>query len=270
MIVFGLSEAALRIVIFLSVFLLCAAGEAVKPYRNRKFVRNGRWLVNFSMVGLATLVVRLISIFIPLIGGVTAAIYAETAGLGILQWLEWPFWLELLIAILALDFVIWGQHLVTHRIPILWRLHRVHHSDPDIDVSTALRFHPLEILFSAAVKLSAILLIGPSAIAVILFEIILNGSAMFNHSNIKLPKRFDRALRKIVVTPDMHRVHHSTIRDEHDRNFGFFLSCWDRLFGVYQAQPIAGHQDMEIGLDECQDARPTRLGWSLKFPFSNT
>lgn len=270
MTVFGLSEAALRITIFLSIFILCAAGEAIKPRRDRIFARYQRWFVNFSMLGFATLIVRLFSFFIPLIGAVAAAIYAETLGLGLLQWVEWPVWIELLIAILVLDFVIWGQHLVTHHVPLLWRLHRVHHSDPDIDASTALRFHPIEILFSATVKLTTILLIGPSAAAVILFEIILNGSAMFNHSNIKLPRRLDHILRKIVVTPDMHRVHHSIVREEHDRNFGFFLSVWDRIFGVYQAQPKAGHQAMVIGLDGCQDERPTHLGWSLKFPFSNT
>ncbi|MEP3050868.1 MAG: sterol desaturase family protein [Erythrobacter sp.] len=220
------------------------------------------------MLGLATVIVRVVAFAFPLIGGVAAAAFAADRGWGLFNLIDLPRWAEFVLAFIILDLVIWAQHLATHRIPVLWRLHRVHHSDRDIDVSSALRFHPLEILFSAAVKLIAILALGPSVIAVVVFEIALNGCAMFNHSNWALPKRFDAFLRIFIVTPDMHRVHHSILRSEHDRNFGFCLSIWDRMFGVYKAQPSAGHDGMTIGLDAWQDDRPAKLGWSLGFPFS--
>jgi sterol desaturase/sphingolipid hydroxylase (fatty acid hydroxylase superfamily) len=174
---------------------------------------------------------------------------------------------ETILAILIFDFAIWAQHLITHKVPLLWRLHRVHHADRDIDVTTAIRFHPVEIALSMFLKIGLVYIIGPSAVAIILFEIILNGTAMFNHANIKLPLGIDRVLRLILVTPDMHRVHHSVKRREHDSNYGFSLSIWDRFFGTYIAQPEEGHDDMTIGL-QWQDDRPSKLGWSLRLPFS--
>jgi len=169
---------------------------------------------------------------------------------------------------LILDFVIWAQHLVTHKIPLLWRLHQVHHADTDMDVTTAIRFHPIEIALSMLLKIGIVYALGPTAFAVILFEILLNGSAMFNHANIRLPQKLDRIVRLLIVTPDMHRVHHSDIRAEHDSNYGFSLSIWDRLFGTYVAQPSKGHDAMTVGL-RWQDARPLSLGWNLLLPFRN-
>ena len=180
--------------------------------------------------------------------------------------LEWPPAVEIIATILIMDFAIWAQHLITHKVPILWRLHRVHHADVDIDVTTAIRFHPVEIAISMLLKIGLVYLIGPAALAVVLFEIILNGTAMFNHANIKLPLGIDRVVRLFLVTPDMHRVHHSVHRAEHDSNYGFSLSIWDRIFGTYIAQPDAGHDDMAIGL-EWQDERPSKLWWSLALPF---
>jgi sterol desaturase/sphingolipid hydroxylase (fatty acid hydroxylase superfamily) len=178
----------------------------------------------------------------------------------------WPVWLEGFLAVLILDFAIWLQHLITHRVPLLWRFHRVHHADRDMDVTTAIRFHPVEIAASMLLKIGLVYLLGPAALAVLVFEVLLNGTALFNHANLRLPPRLDAAPRLILVTPDMHRVHHSTLRQEHDRNFGFALSVWDRLAGTYLAQPAAGHQAMTIGL-AWQDDRPSRLGWSLLLPF---
>jgi sterol desaturase/sphingolipid hydroxylase (fatty acid hydroxylase superfamily) len=170
------------------------------------------------------------------------------------------------LALLILDFAIWLQHLVTHKVPFLWRFHRVHHADRDFDVTTALRFHPLEILASMVLKIGVIYLLGPQAIAVVLFEVILNGTAMFNHTNLRLPLWLDRAVRLVLVTPDMHRVHHSIHRHEHDSNYGFALSVWDRIFRTYRPKPEAGHEEMTVGL-EWQDERPSRLGWALMLPF---
>ena len=168
---------------------------------------------------------------------------------------------------LIFDFAIWLQHLITHKVPLLWRLHRVHHADVDMDVTTAIRFHPVEIALSMLLKIGLVYLLGPAAIAIVIFEIILNGTAMFNHSNLALPAGLDRIMRKVLVTPDMHRVHHSVQRSEHDSNYGFCLSIWDQLFGTYIEQPKDGHDAMQVGL-EWQDDRPSKLGWSLALPFA--
>ncbi len=191
---------------------------------------------------------------------------AQSHGWGLFNILGWPAWLEICLSILILDFAIWAQHLITHKLPILWRLHRVHHADRDFDVTTAVRFHPVEIALSMLLKIGLVYLLGPSVLAVVLFEILLNGTALFNHSNLRLPLSVDAVIRKILVTPDMHRVHHSVHRTEHDSNYGFALSIWDRMMGTYIAQPSEGHEDMKIGL-HWQDDRPNRLGWSLALPF---
>lgn len=205
----------------------------------------------------------------PLVA-VGAALLVETSGFGLLNFVVWPFWLEILIAVVVLDFAIWLQHLISHRSSMLWRLHRVHHADVDIDVSTALRFHPVEIGLSMLYKVGWVLLLGPSVVAVVLFEVILNACAMFSHANVALPSRLDRALRAFLVTPDLHRVHHSVLKGEHHSNFGFNLSIWDRLFGTYVAQPEHGHEHMTIGLPAYQSDAPTRLGWSLLLPFKRS
>jgi sterol desaturase/sphingolipid hydroxylase (fatty acid hydroxylase superfamily) len=254
-----------RLGVFVGLFALFATLEALAPRRTRSQPRNTRWFTNLSIVVLDTLALRALAIALPLLA-VGAAVDAGRMGWGLFNTLDWPLWLEVVLAILILDLAIWAQHLVTHKVPILWRFHRVHHADRDFDVTTALRFHPVEILASMMLKIGLVYLLGPAALAVLLFEIILNGTAMFNHSNLRLPLWLDRAVRLILVTPDMHRVHHSIHRHEHDSNYGFALSVWDRIFRTYRPKPEAGHDLMTVGL-EWQDERPSRLGWALMLPF---
>lgn len=256
-------EGALRLTIFLGVFALLALWETRAPRRRLAEPKPRRWLTNWLLVVIDTVAVRLVLAAV----GVAGAWDAAQQGWGLFNWLDWPFWLEMLLAILVLDLLIYAQHVLFHATPALWRIHKVHHADRDMDVTTAIRFHPLEIALSMLIKLAAIYALGAPAAAVILFEAILNGCAMFNHANIRLPRRLDRAVRWVLVTPDMHRVHHSTDRRETDTNFGFSVSWWDRLFGTYRGQPARGHDGMDVGLAEHQDARPSRLGWSLALPF---
>ena len=270
----GISEPVLRFSAFAGVFLAMVALESMIPKRRLTMPWARRWLTNLSIVGIDSLLVRLMANLPQIVGAavvpiaaVATAIWAERAGWGLLNLVGLPFWLELVIALLVLDFAIWLQHLASHRMPMLWQLHQVHHADRDIDVTTAIRFHPVEIALSMLYKIVWVLALGPSALAVLLFEVILNGCAMFNHANIDLPPWFDRVLRLAVVTPDMHRVHHSIERHEHDSNYGFNLSIWDRLFSTYTPQPAKGHQGMTIGLAPYQTEEPTRLGWSLAIPF---
>ncbi len=259
------NEATIRLSIFIGLFTLFALIEAVKPRKARTQPRTTRWFTNWSFTVLNTITLRLMAFVVPVMA-VGAAVDAGANGWGVLNWLDWPAWLEIVLTVLFLDFAIWAQHLITHKIPLLWRLHRVHHSDRDIDVSTAIRFHPLEIALSMLLKIGLVYLLGPPAVGVILFEIILNGTAMFNHANMALPLWLDRIVRVVLVTPDMHRVHHSTLRHEHDSNYGFSLSIWDRMFRTYVAQPEQGHDGMTIGL-RWQDEKPSKLGWSLRLPF---
>ena len=260
------NEALIRFGVFVSLFAVLATLEAFAPRRARSQPRSTRWVTNWGVTILNTVTLRLIAFALPLLA-VGAAIDAEAQGWGLFNALSLPLWLEVVVVILIFDFAIWLQHLITHKVPLLWRLHRVHHADVDMDVTTAIRFHPLEIALSMLLKIGLVYLLGPAAIAIVLFEIILNGTAMFNHSNLALPAWMDRAVRKVLVTPDMHRVHHSVHRSEHDSNYGFALSIWDRLFGTYIAQPAAGHDAMQVGL-EWQDDRPSQLGWSLALPFA--
>ena len=259
------NEALIRLSIFLGLFAVLATLEALMPRRARSQPRSTRWVTNWSVTVLNTVTLRLMAFAMPLLA-VGAAIDADAQGWGLFNVLALPFAVELVLIVLIFDFAIWLQHLITHKVPILWRLHRVHHADVDMDVTTAIRFHPVEIALSMLLKIGLVYLLGPAAVAIVIFEIILNGTAMFNHSNLALPGWLDRAIRKVLVTPDMHRVHHSVHRDEHDSNYGFALSVWDRLFGTYIAQPAAGHDAMQVGL-EWQDDRPSRLGWSLALPF---
>ncbi|MEM8570763.1 MAG: sterol desaturase family protein [Pseudomonadota bacterium] len=258
-------EALVRLAIFLGLFALLAVAEQFLPRRPRSQTRSQRWMTNWSIVILDSLTLRLVAIAIPLLA-VGAAIDAGNRGWGLFNSLSWPPLLEGLICILLLDLLIWAQHVVTHKIPLLWRIHRVHHADVDVDVTTAIRFHPIEIGLSMGLKICAVYALGAPALAVIVFEILLNGMAMFNHANLKLPAKLDAALRKVVVTPDMHRIHHSVHRDEHDSNYGFSLSLWDHAFGTYLARPREGQAGMATGL-AWRDDRPARLGWSLSLPF---
>ncbi len=259
------NEATIRLTVFLGLFTLFAVIEALAPRRERTEPRGRRWLTNWGMTVLNTVTLRALALGLPLLA-VGAAVDAGQNGWGVLNKVDLPIWIEVIFAILFLDFAIWLQHLITHKIPILWRLHRVHHADRDIDVTTAIRFHPVEIALSMLLKIGIVYLLGPAAIAVILFEILLNGTAMFNHANMRLPLAVDRMVRMVLVTPDMHRVHHSDIRAEHDSNYGFAMSIWDRLFGTYVDQPSRGHDGMTIGL-QWQDDKPSRLAWSLQLPF---
>lgn len=260
-----MSETLLRLVIFLGLFALFAGLEALAPRRHRVQARPARWFTNISMVLIDTLAVRVLAIGLPLLA-IGAALDAQTQGIGLLNVVDLPVWAKVLAAILALDFAIWAQHLITHKVPLFWRFHQMHHADRDFDVTTALRFHPFEILASMLLKIGLVYAIGAPPVAVLAFEIILNGTAMFNHANMRLPLGIDRVVRLVLVTPDMHRVHHSDLREEHDSNYGFALSIWDRIFGTYIAQPRLGHDDMTVGL-KWQDDKPSKLGWSLLLPF---
>jgi len=259
-------EAGLRVGVFLAVLAVVAVIETMMPRRPLRAVKTQRWTTNFGLVVIDSIAVRLL---VPLAAMGVAALAAER-GFGLLHWISVPSWLSFVIALVVLDFAIWLQHLVAHKVPILWRLHQVHHADVDFDVSTALRFHPIEILASMLWKMLVVAAIGAPVMAVLVFEVVLNAMAMFNHGNIRLPRALDAVLRLFVVTPDMHRVHHSVIRRETDSNYGFNLSLWDRLFRTYRAQPKYGHDGMTIGLESYQDAGPSRLGWSLILPFRAT
>lgn len=260
-----LNEALLRLGFFLALFVVFAGLEALAPRRPRAQPRAGRWFTNLALVVIDTLALRALSVVLPFLA-VGAAIDAWMRGWGLFNQLDWPLWLEILLAVLILDLAIWAQHLITHKVPLFWRFHRVHHADRDFDVTTALRFHPVEILASMGLKIGLVYLLGPQAVAVLLFEIILNGTAMFNHSNLRLPIWLDRVLRLVLVTPDMHRVHHSINRHEHDSNYGFALSVWDRIFRTYRPMPEAGHDKMVVGL-QWQGEEPAKLGWALGLPF---
>lgn len=261
------NEAFIRLGIFLCLFLILASIEWYVPRRARVQPRTGRWLTNWGMTIANTLALRTLAVGLPFLA-VGAAIDAKAQGFGIFNVLDTPLALNIVLTILILDFAIWLQHLITHKVPLLWRLHQVHHSDRDLDVTSAIRFHPLEIAFSMLIKIGLVYILGPAALAVIAFEILLNATAMFNHANIAIPKSIDRWLRLLIVTPDMHRVHHSEQRTEHDSNYGFALSIWDRIFGTYIPQPQKGHDGMTIGL-HWQDSRTARLDWALLLPFRN-
>jgi sterol desaturase/sphingolipid hydroxylase (fatty acid hydroxylase superfamily) len=265
------NDATVRLAVFLGVLLTMATLEALLPRRKRMLPRLSRWGTNAAIIGLSALLIRALVfvttyLAVPLVA-VTAAIFAQQRGIGLFNWLAWPPGLELLLAIVVLDFAIWFQHVASHLLPVIWRLHQVHHADRDFDVTTALRFHPVEIGLSMLYKVIWVIALGASPLAVIVFEIILNALAMFNHANVALPLWLDRILRLGIVTPDMHRVHHSVHSREHNANFGFNLSIWDRLFGTYIAQPQDGHEAMTIGLPQYQTGQPQQLGWSLLVPF---
>lgn len=255
----------IRLLFFFGLFVLLAVAERLLPRRKLRWSRQRRWLTNWGFSLLNTLTLRLVAVALPLLA-IGAALDAQTRGWGLLNQIQLPDWIAVFSAVLIFDFAIWLQHLITHKVPLLWRLHRVHHADPDLDVTTAIRFHPVEIALSMGLKVGLVYALGAPPLAVLIFEILLNATALFTHSNIRLPIAMDRIMRLVLVTPDMHRVHHSVHRDEHDSNYGFALSIWDRTLGTYIAQPREGHDKMTIGL-AWQDKRPTRFGWSFLLPF---
>jgi len=259
-------EATIRLAFFFGILFLVAAGELLFPRRLLRTGKAVRWLSNLGVVFVDTMTVRLL---FPMIG-VGVAVAAQGRNWGLLNVLEWPAWLEVVAGVLALDLVVYLQHAMFHTMPILWRLHMMHHADLDIDVTTGLRFHPIEIVISMVIKMAVIAALGPSPFTVILFEIILNGTAMFNHGNVRLPLALDRYLRLLVVTPDMHRVHHSVTIRETNSNFGFNFPWWDRLFGTYRAQPVMGHEQMVIGLAQFREPKKNNLWHMLAMPFTDS
>ncbi len=257
------NETVLRLGIFIFMLAAVAAWEWIAPRRALSYGRLTRWPGNLGIVVLNTVVLRLL---FP-VAAVGTAWYAGAQGWGVFNVLGLPYWLAVALSIVILDLVIYLQHVMVHALPVLWRLHRMHHSDLDCDVTTGARFHPLEIVLSMAIKLTAVALIGAPPLAVVIFEVVLNAAAMFNHGNIRIPRGIERVLRLFVVTPDMHRVHHSAVVEETNSNFGFNLPWWDRLFGTYRDQPAAGHEDMTIGIEQFRDGKYLRLDWLLIQPF---
>ncbi len=256
-------EAVVRFSSFLGILALMGTWEIIAPRRPLSTSKATRW---FSNLGLSCIGAAVLRLLLPVqAAGLASSIGKH--GWGILNNIGLPQWAEMVLGIVALDFVIYLQHAMFHAIPVFWRLHRVHHTDLDFDVTTGVRFHPIEILLSMGIKMAAVMVLGASAIAVILFEVLLNATSTFNHSNVRLPRRIDRLLRFFVVTPEMHRVHHSVIIDEHNSNFGFNLPWWDRLLGTYRGQPAAGHEGMTIGLGQFRDAQRLTLLWLVVLPF---
>ncbi len=257
------AEIWIRLGIFAAVLCVMAVWEMAAPRRRQMLGRAWRWPANLSIVVLDTVVVRLL---FPLTA-VGLALLAESRGWGLLNIWPIPGWLAVLVSVVLLDLVIYLQHVMFHAVPALWRLHRMHHADLDFDVTTGSRFHPIEIVLSMVIKLTVVAALGAPALAVLIFEVLLNATAMFNHSNVRLPLGLDRILRWIVVTPDMHRVHHSVIVGETNSNFGFNLPWWDRLLGTYRDQPAAGHEGMVIGVSDIRDPLEQSLGRMLTQPF---
>jgi len=260
------NETVIRIAAFVGVFTLVAAWEAISPRRRPALTRKVRWPHNVGLLLIDILVLR----FLAPGAAVAVAFSAEAGGWGLLNALALPLWFEVLVAVILLDLVIYFQHVMFHAVPTLWRLHRVHHADVDFDATTGVRFHPLEILLSTTLKCAAVAAFGASALAVLIFELLLNATAMFNHANASLLPVAERWLRRLVVTPDMHRVHHSIRYNESSSNFGFNLPWWDRAFGTYKAQPQDGHDRMVIGVDAFRAPDEARLDRLLTQPFRDT
>ena len=258
-------EAQVRLGCFLAIMAAMMAWEVWTPRRRRAQPRRRRWSGNLGIVVVNTVFVRLIFPVMP----VAVALAAAGNGWGLLNLVALPSWLAGVLAFVLLDLAIYGQHMMFHHVPPLWRLHRMHHADLDFDVTTGLRFHPIEIFLSLLIKMAVVVALGAPAAAVIVFEVVLNGTSLFNHANVRLPGAMDRWLRLIVVTPDMHRVHHSIHRDETDSNFGFNLPWWDRLFATYRDQPGDGHQGMTIGIPQFRDPEALGLHRLLIQPFLN-
>jgi len=257
-------EVTIRLSFFLGVFVVMAAWEVSSPCRALSVSKAVRWANNLGLVLLNTVLLWLL---FPA-AAVGMAAFANSQGWGLLNHFEVPILLSVPIAVIGMDFVIWLQHVMLHAVPALWRLHRVHHADLDYDLTTGARFHPIEIVLSMLIKFATIMVLGPPVIAVLIFEVVLNGMAMFNHGNVRLPLVLDSLLRRIIVTPDMHRVHHSVEDDEANSNFGFNLSVWDRLFGTYRDQPRGGHEGMTIGIHRYRDPdQVDRLPGMLMLPF---
>lgn len=262
-----MSEPVIRLVAFASIFATMALLEIAVPRLNRPDMKGElktrRWFTNFAMVVLSSVALRLV---FPA-AAVGTALWAQQAGYGLFNTVSAPWLLAAAFSFAILDFAVWLEHLASHKVPVFWRIHRMHHSDNGFDLTTALRFHPLEIVLSMIWKAAVIVALGAPPESVLVFEIVLNGMAMFNHANVRIPSGLDKTLRLLLVTPDMHRVHHSAVQEETDSNYGFNLSVWDRLFSTYVVAPKSGFPDMTIGLAEFKTAPTSSLAWSLMLPF---
>ncbi len=258
------NELTIRGAAFIAVLVPMALWEIAAPRRPLSDSKSLRWFSNLGIVLLNSVMLRLV---LP-VGAVALALLASERGWGLLNNLALPYVPSVVVSIVVLDFVIYVQHVLFHAIPALWKLHMMHHADVDFDVTTGIRFHPIEIFLSMLIKFGAVAALGPPALGVLIFEIVLNATAMFNHSNVRLPLGLDRVLRLLVVTPDMHRVHHSVVREEANSNFGFNPPWWDRLLGTYTAQPVEGHQGMTIGLAHLQGLGRQKLHRMLAIPFT--
>jgi sterol desaturase/sphingolipid hydroxylase (fatty acid hydroxylase superfamily) len=256
------TEKSIRLISFVGVLLIMGVWEVLFQRKKTVDSKPKRWLNNLGLVTANNLILQLGFIILP----VTFAAFAQSRGMGIFNQLSLPIWANWIATVIIFDFIIYLQHVLFHFVPVLWKLHQVHHSDLDIDVTTAIRFHPIEIILSLLIKLVTVAAFGFPPGAVLLFEVVLNATAMFNHANIYIPAFIDKFIRRLLVTPDMHRVHHSVVMDESNTNFGFSLSIWDRICGTYQAQPAAGHDKMVIGLTYVK--QPKSLIQLLIMPFT--
>jgi sterol desaturase/sphingolipid hydroxylase (fatty acid hydroxylase superfamily) len=257
------AETVIRLSAFLGILAVMAGWEVVAPRRRLRTSKRSRWAVNLLVVALNSILLR--ALFAA--GAIGAAAMAAQHGLGLLNMINGPAWMKWLLAVVLLDFALYLQHVMFHAVPTLWRLHMMHHADLDVDVTTGARFHPLEVMLSMGIKLATVMLIGAAPAAVLAFEILLNATSMFNHSNVRIPVAIDQVLRWLVVTPDMHRIHHSVLPKETNTNFGFNLPWWDRLLGTYRTDPVEGQEDMVLGLEQFRNH--TRLNFTgvLLLPF---
>jgi sterol desaturase/sphingolipid hydroxylase (fatty acid hydroxylase superfamily) len=256
------SEVLIRSGCFLFVLAVMAGWELLAPRRLLTVAKTGRWGINLGIVAIDTALLQLLPV-LP----VGMALLAEARGWGVLTNYPLPPGVAVLVSVAVLDFTIYLQHVMFHFVPLFWRFHRMHHTDLDFDTSTGVRFHPIEIVLSSCIKLAVVAVIGPPALAVLLFEVLLNATSLFSHGNIRIHPGLDRWLRWLVVTPDMHRVHHSVLPAETNSNFGFNIPWWDRLCGTYRPQPAAGHEGMTIGLSQFREARLLTLPKLLLLPF---
>ncbi len=256
-------NAGIRLSVFIAVFAVFALMEGLAPRRKSVYSKSVRWINNLTISLVNVIAVRLI---IPATL-VFVAVEAKAADFGFLNLVDMPMLVKIFVAFLLLDFSIYIQHIIFHKVGFLWRLHRMHHADLDFDLTTGIRFHPFEIILSLAIKMVAVLIIGAPYISVLIFEIVLNATSLFNHANIRVPLHIEKYLRLFLVTPDMHRVHHSTVKEETNSNFGFNLPWWDYLFKTYTSQPQAGHEDMKIGIESFRSSRELWLDRLLLQPF---
>jgi len=260
------AQVVIRVSAFLGVLGVMASLELLIPRRRLTTSKVRRWIANLSVVVLDAIIVRLLFAA----GAVGAALLAAEKTWGLLNYLAWPMWIETGLAVIALDFTLYLQHVMFHAVPVLWRLHMMHHADLDVDVTTGVRFHPVEVALSMLIKIAVVIVLGAPAMGVLIFEILLNATSMFNHSNLRMPAALDRFLRLVLVTPDMHLIHHSIRSHETNSNFGFNLPWWDRIFGTYRPEPQDGQTTMALGLDQFRDPKGLTLYRILLMPFTES